>query len=405
MTKPRANNKKPKAKKAKTGAHKGASVSERLTFDHKTLEEAETTRRYFAKYERILAHMKQVTKLAKKEQLVTTAEAKILLTYLLGLSYTFTALSYKFLMANRVGEHVGALLSIDKTESGFPVYQEILQMAADASQAKKHLASLPSQKRLKQDMINHILSEQSTPTKLQYALSQRIYYEYLKEAELFLPGNDPQGIWISGKARGKKKRDHRSYLIHWAKYDSQTNVPAIYMMELEDTGSRALPRDERRWPRVQTHLMAQSISSLKLLTIARGFDRDFDDLHPKFLRRFSIGPMYSHTFTEQKGALREILSEAKGEPGLDWALAWTVESLVSEDTTKEKTGMFGSAQRELYRIDTMDQQAAEDGATEIARSLILPHRAFQVLEEKDPRSLRDIRKYVVGKNAKVLSYK
>ena len=409
MASSRSNNKKPKAKNTKTVSSKNTSVSDMLTFDHKTLEEAETTRRYFAKYERILEHLKQVMKLAKKEGLVTTAEAKILLTYLLGLSYTFTALSYKFLMANRVGEHVGALLNIDKTDSGFPIYQEILQMAADASQAKKHLKSLPSQKRLKQDMINHILTEQSAPTKLQYALSQRIYYEYLSGANLFLPGNDPQGIWISGKVsrkdKGKNKRDYRSYLIHWAKYDSQTNVPAIYMMELEDTGSRALPRDERRWPRVQSHLMAQSMSSLKLLTIARGFDRDFDDLHPKFLRRFNIGPMYSHKFTEQRGALRTILSEAKGEAGLDWALAWTVESLVSEDTTKEKTGLFSTAQRELYRIDTLDSQAAEDGATEIARSLILPHRAFQVLEEKDPASLRDVRKYVVGKNSKVLSYK
>jgi len=389
--------------KAKSGkaSRKAPMASDVLAFDHKVLEGAQATRRYFAKFERIIKHLQQVAKLSEKEKSVTNAESKILQMYLLGLTYTFTALSYKFLMANRVGDHVGTLLSIDKSESGFPIYQEILHMAADASQAKKHLKSLPSQKRLKQDMITHILSEHSAPTKLQYALSQRIYYEYLTDASLFLPGNDPQGIWISGK----RSRDHRSYLIHWAKYDSQTNVPAIYMMELEDTGRKALPRDERRWPRVQSHLMAQSMSSLKLLTIARGFDRDFDDLHPKFLRRFNIGPMYSHNFTEQHGPLRDVLSEAKGEPGLDWALAWTVESLVSESTTTEKTGMFSTAQRELYRIDTLNSQAAEDGATDVSRSLILPHRAFQVLEEKNPRSLKDVRKYVVGKNAKILSYK
>ena len=395
MTKPRSNSKKGQSKAEQV------SASEMLAFDHKVLEDAQATRRYFGKFERIIDHLKQVTKLSKKEGLITTAEAKILLTYLLGLSYTFTALSYKFLMANRVGDQASSLLSIDKTDSGFPIYGEILHMAADASQAEKHLKSLPSQKRLKQDMVNHILTEQSIPTKLQYALSQRIYYEYLSKSTLFLPGNDPQGIWISGK----KNRDSRSYLIHWAKYDSQTNVPAIYMMELEDTGRKALPRDERRWPRVQSHLMAQSMSSLKLLTIARGFDRDFDDLHPKFMRRFNIGPMYSHKFTEQRGPLRDVLADAKGEAGLDWALSWTVESLVSEDTTQEKTGMFSSSQRELYRIDKLDSKAAEDGATEIARSLILPHRAFQVLEEKNPTGLRDIRKYVVGKNAKILSYK
>lgn len=391
MSKPRSKAKNSKAPKA----------SDVLAYDHKVLEGALATRRYFAKFERIIGHLKQVTKLNHKENQITTAEAKILLTYLLGLSYTFTALSYKFLMANRVGDNSNTLLSIDKSDSGFPIYEEILHMAADASQADKHLSSLPSQKRLKQDMINHILTEHTAPSKLQYALSQRIYYEYLKKVDLFLPGNDPQGIWISGK----RSREQRGYLIHWAKYDSQTNVPAIYMMELEDTGRKALPRDEKRWPRVQSHLMAQSMSSLKLLTIARGFDRDFDDLHPKFLRRFNIGPMYSDNFTEQHGPLRDVLAEANSEPGLDWALAWTVESLVSESTTTEKTGMFSTATREMYRIDTLDAQAAQDGATDVSRSLILPHRAFQILEEKNPAGLRDVRKYVVGKNAKILSYK
>ena len=46
-------------------------------------------------------------------------------------------------------------------------------------------------------------------------------------------------------------------------------------MELEDTGRTGLPKDERRWPVVQSHLMAQAVAGLKLLTIARGFDEDF----------------------------------------------------------------------------------------------------------------------------------
>jgi len=379
----------------------GPSAKKVLTFDHKVLKDAQATRRYFAKFERIIKHLRGVAKLSEKEGLITESESTILQMYMLGLSYTFTALSYKFLMADRVGENAATLLSIDKSDSGFPVYAELLQMAADALQAKRHLKSLPEQKKLKQDMVNHILTEQSSPTKLQYALSQRIYYEYLNEASLFLPHNDPQGIWI----RHKSTRERRTYLLHWASYDSQTNVPAIYMMELEDTGRKALPRDQKRWPRVKAHLMAQSMSALKLVTIARGFDRDFDNLHPKYLRRFHLGPMYSHTFTQQSGPLRDVLGEAKGKPGLDWALAWTVETLRSESSITEKTGMFSTAKRQVYDIDTLDLSGAASGATDINRSLILPHKAFQVLEEKNPPTLRAHRKYVVGKNAKILSYK
>ena len=372
-----------------------------LTLDHKALEGAQATRRYFAKFERIMGHLGEVTRLSAKEKLVTEMEAGILQSYLLGLSHTFTALSYKFLMASRVSALESAQLSIDKLDSGFPVFQEILQMASDALQAEEHLASLPSKERLKKDMVSHILTEQASPIKLQYALSQRIYYEYLSDKLLFLSQNHPKGKWLSDRRR----KGRHSFLIHWACYDSQTNVPAIYFMEVEDTGRKALPRDERRWPRVQSHLMAQSVSGLKLLTIARGFDRDFDDLHPKTLRRFHIGPMYSHAYTQQRGALRSVLADASGVPGLDWALAWTVETLHSKTTTEEKTGMFSKAERQVFNIDTLDAKAVAAGASSITRSLILPHRAFQVLEEKNPVSLRGVRKYVVGENSNILSYK
>ena len=126
-------------------------------------------------------------------------------------------------------------------------------------------------------------------------------------------------VWV-----GKDlSQGQRRYIVHWATYDSKTNVPVVYLMVLDDTGSRALPTDERRWPRVQDALMAQSLSELKLLTIAKGFDEDFDNLHPKSLRRFHLGPMHSHAFTEQHGPIRNVLAEALGEEGLDWALAWT----------------------------------------------------------------------------------
>lgn len=353
-----------------------------------------------------MEHLDQVALLSAKERFITVPEAAVLQEYLDGLARTFTALSYKFLMANRIGEDDAKLLSIDKSDSGFPVFSELLQMAADSLQAQKHLKSLPDQKRLKQDMVSHILTHQTAPTKLQYALSQRIYYELLSDGDLFQSQNDPQAMWTqTKKVKGSKKDAKRHYLIYWAKYDSQMNVPQIYLMEVEDTGRKPLPNDERRWPLVQAHLMAQAVSSLKLLTIARGFDRDFDDLHPKTLKRFHIGPMYSHAFTEQHGPLRDVLSEASGQEGLDWALTWTAESLESEKTTREKTGIFSTAQREVYKIDKTNPQSAEDGATSIRRSLILPHRAFQVLEEKNPASLRGYRKYVVGENDKIISYR
>jgi hypothetical protein len=195
----------------------------------------------------------------------------------------------------------------------------------------------------------------------------------------------------------------RGYLLHWGVYDSQLNVPVVYLMEVVDSGRKALPLDERRWPAVQAHLLAQSVGGLKILTIAKGFDTDFADLHPKRLRRLHLGPMYSSAFTLQTGAMREVLEEAKAGEGEDWALAWTVEELVSERVEVEE-GWFSKTEREVFKLDPFAAQGAETGATRVERSLIVPQRVFQVLAEKDPEGFRALRKYVVGKEGRVLVY-
>ena len=41
----------------------------------------------------------------------------------------------------------------------------------------------------------------------------------------------------------------------------------IYLMEIEDTGRTALPKDQRRWPEVQAHLMAQAVGLPELVKL------------------------------------------------------------------------------------------------------------------------------------------
>lgn len=374
-----------------------------LTLDHRTLEDAHETRRYFGKFEQIITHLKGVADSVVSEDTALSSEIPILQQYLDGLAGTFTALSYKYLLAGRVSDKLPKLMNIDWQESGFPVYPELLEMANDAMQAKTHLKSLPSMKDLKQAMVNHILQEQTAPLNLQFAASERQYYEELATRTLFWARNDPRIAWT-----GNVSDRRRGYRVHWAVYDSQLNIPLIYVMDLEDTGKTPLAKDQRRWPRAQSHLTAQSSASLKLLTIARGFDRDFDDLHPKRLRRFYIGPMYSHVFTQQSGPLRDVLSQAGGRPGDDWALAWTTETLVASGSEFESAGFFSSVERQIYKLDPFTSLAGDDeaaGHTHQQRSLILPLRPYQILEELDPPGFAHIRKYSVSPSGKILSYR
>ncbi|KJZ18873.1 hypothetical protein [Loktanella sp. S4079] len=368
-----------------------------LQADHMKLEDTHVTRRYFGKFARITGYLTKVAATMEAEGRFTRRDIEALAGYLVGLNWTFTALAHKYHFAGRFA-HAGAL-TFDRVESGFPVYQELLEMANDAQQAERHLATMPDVETLKDQMVRVILGDQTIPTKLQYALSQRLYYEELARGDQFWARNDPQAVWV------RNQEDRREFLVHWAVYDSQINLPTIYLMELEDTGRTGLPKDERRWPEAQAHLMAQSVAGLKLLTIAKGFDEDFDDLHPTRLRRLHIGPMYSHAFTRQSGPLREVLEAANSPVGEDWALVWTEEELVSERVEHVKSGWFGSVERQIFSRDVFEAGGSATGATRMERSLIMPERPYQALAERNPPGFGSVRKFVVSENGRVLSYR
>jgi len=367
--------------------------------DHVGLSDTHSSRRYFRKFEGIMGHLARVAGVMEGEKSLTRRETEVLTRHLSALTFTFRALSMKYLLTGRdTGRFFGSL-TIDNHESGFPTAQELMVMANDAQQAERHLREMPTTDELKRDMLARIVGDLEIPTKLQFAMSQRLYYEELSRGNLFWARNDPEAIWM-----GEIDPKRRQYMLHWSVYDSQLNLPVIYIMELEDTDPTALPRDERRWPEVQAHLMAQSLGGLKLLTIAKGFDEDFDELHPKCLRRFHIGPMYSHAYTRQSGPIREVLEQAGSTEGQDWALAWTDEVLVSERVRTERAGWFGKNEREIFEIDPLSG-GTETGATEQTRAIILPERPYQVLAERNPAGFAQVRKFVTGQGGRVLSYR
>jgi len=367
--------------------------------DHVGLTDTFASRRYFAKFNGIMSHMLRVAGVMEAEGRLQRGEVDILTRYAAKLTHTFKALSLKYLLVGRETGRFFGSLTMDVKESGFPIAAEILTMANDAQQARSHLSGMPSVASHKDEMVKTILSDREIPTKLQFALSQRLYYEELIKGDLFWVQNDPEIQWLGNLENGRRR-----FRVHWASYDSRVNLPVIYLMELEDSGNIALPKDTRRWPEVQAHLSAQALGGLKLLTIAKGFDEDFDDLHPKRLRRFHVGPMYSHAYTRQAGPLREVLAEAHAPEGQDWALVWTEEELLSDRVTEQKAGWFSTVEREIFALDPFNAVNTDLGATKTERSIILPQRPFQVLEEKRPPGFASVRKFVVSPQGRVLVY-
>jgi hypothetical protein len=368
-----------------------------LTDDHAELLDTAIVRRYFAKFEKITGYLPRVAAELEVEGKINRTEARIVGGYVAQIAATFRALSYKYLMTGRTEGPLAGHPTFDRHESGFPVAQELMVMANDAQQAEKHLGGMASEAELKDRMVRTIVGELAIPTKLQFSLSQRLYYEALKAGGLFWARNDPEAQWIS------EEGGRRRFLLHWAVYDTQINLPVVYLMDVEDTGTDPLPKSNRRWPEAQAHLMAQSLGGLKLLTIAQGFDKDFSDLHPKRLRRIHLGPMYSHSFTMQSGPISDVLANAKAPAGEDWALVWTIEDLLSDRVEEVKDGWFSTVEREIFALDPFGGRGADTGATRTERMVILPERPYQALSELNPQGFRDVRKFVVGGAGQIIS--
>ncbi len=362
------------------------TLKEDLVRDHVGLQENRQARRYFAKFETILAHLPRVAADMERDGRLTAPEVEAVRQHLARLNRTFRALSHKYLMTGRdTGVFLGSL-TVDRSASGFPVMQELLTMASDAAQADGHLERLPDEEALKDAMISRIVGERVIPTDLQYAMSQRLYYRQLAQRGLFWSRNDMEVMAVPGDG-------HRS-LLHWSAWDGQRNLPVIWMMEVRDSGKMPFEGDAVRRERVGAHVLAQALPELTLLTVARGFDRDFDDLHPLRLRRLTMGPMYSGAYTRQTEGLGRVLAAARAPAGEDWALAWTLEELRAERTTTEKKGWFGSVDRTVFELPPVT--GAETGATRIERAAILPQRVYQALVETDAPGFADVIKYVVG---------
>ncbi len=376
-------------------------VTDALMRDRVGLSDSFAARRYFRKFDRITRRLIDVAATMRAVGSYSRADHRVIRDYLVALSRSFEALSMKYLMTGRPGARLAGALEIDVEESGFPVARELMTMANDAQQADRHLRGTPDAQSLLDDMIRTIVGERRMPTRAQYAMSQRLYYEALRRGGLFWAQNDPEAIWQEAQSDETRRR----YTLHWAVYDSQVNLPTIYLMDLDDTGRRALPADQNRWPEAQAHLMAQSVAGLKLLTIARGFDADFDDLHPKRLRRIHIGPMYSSAFTRQSGPIRQVLEQARAPEGEDWTLAWTLEDLESERVARERKGWFSTVEREVFALDPFSGRGIDTGATRTERAVILPERPYQALVELDPPGFREVRKFVVSPSGQVLSYR
>jgi hypothetical protein len=286
---------------------------------------------------------------------------------------------------------------ISRAESGFPVYQNILELENDRRTAAKRLAGIPEPGELRVEMADFILRHKEFPAALQKSMAERLYLEDVKDGVVFGPFLLAQ----TAKVSVNPKTFRPYYLVHWASFDGTANLPLIYMATVEDSSEAMieqlvgengklsekveipLPVDGLLNPelahRFDDFTEKNSAYTLSPATIASNLDKDFPELHPKQLRRVVLGPFYTAGITEHNSAVADVLSKVR-KPENAWLLTWTIQEIYSKGERPGRKGLWSSepASEEFY-INTDDLEAARQGVSSYEKHALVPHEAYQAL--------------------------
>lgn len=286
---------------------------------------------------------------------------------------------------------------ISRAESGFPIFQNVLELENDRRQANQRLASIPAPDELRNEMADFILRHKEFPAALQKQMAERLYLEDVKDGAVF----SPFVLAETAKVSVNPKTFRPYYLVHWASFDGAANLPLIYMATIEDSTpamvSQLVGQDGKLNDRIDIPLPVEgllnpelahrfddfteknSAYSLSPTTIAVNLDKDFETLHPKQLRRVVLGPFYSAGITENNSTVTDVLSKVR-KPDNAWLLTWTIQEVFSKSEKPGRKGLWSNdkATQEFF-INTDDLEAARQGVSSYEKHALIPHEAYQAL--------------------------
>ena len=315
--------------------------------------------------------------------------ARVMAEYIVRLENSFAC------WRNRLG--FTQTFRIGRAESGYPVFQNVLELENDRKNADKRLAAIPEPADLRAEMADFILRHRAMPEALRTSMAERLYLEEVVKGLTFAPFILPRTVRVAVNPKTKRPL----YVVHWGAFDGSANLPMVYMATVEDSSENVvktlvtkdgtlnesvpvpLPVDGLLNPelahRFDDFAEKNSSYSLSPATIAVNLDKDFDTLHPKQLRRIVLGPFYSAGITEHNSTVTDVLSRVR-RPENAWLLTWTVQEVFSKAEQPAKRGLFSSQPaREEFHINTDDLEAARMGVSSYERHALVPHEAYQTL--------------------------
>ena len=304
--------------------------------------------------------LKELVKSVKQNQLCNTQELKLFTQYSDLLLYSINAMRIKYMYDDE------SSMKIDLTDSGFPNYLEFRYLFNDLELGEHYRKKLTAVSDLKAEFLDTLMRKKEPINKRKlFQAASIVYYSSVKQKYIF-------NRFVQGKIIKSPQANIAKYLVSWSFYDVSHNRPYICFMYFDYDG-----KDPQKIKTDIYETLKQSADrEMKLDAMAYAIDRKLEDVFPRLIKRFDLGPLHNVFAKDENKITHAILSSiAKKEIPLEsFAVSLKLEEVKTKGEFKE--GNFFNKQT-FQKWDTIYKQ----------KFVFAPHRVIQLLYSKLPNQV------------------
>lgn len=268
-------------------------------------------------------------------------------------------------------------LNITPNASGFPLRHDIRILETDSANLKKTRCKKSiNPQGLRNALIDNIFSQKAVNMAFLEKLGKKMSEELIFNSQ-------PLSLFhISNIMQIEAENGKRTFMCLWERY-GHSNIPCLYAMLFEYSSDDELSQD---FVKELSFILREETSQMPLLSqLGRHIDYAMANVHPKWIGRIILGPVFISHLTKDDNLLQRTLDDLFEGGSLGAASRIIYEYVVSEKETKAKA-LFDPRGRkheviQEFAVRSLDDECMNRGVTHVEKFLFAPHSVIQMLDE------------------------
>lgn len=269
------------------------------------------------------------------------------------------------------------LLSIDPLASGFPqrYSMRILEHERERIVRDKAVPKVTSQS-LRKAFLDHLFMNNEANAALLEQIGKTTAQELLPEAETL------NLFRLRSLSKVSAKNGKKAYVCCWERYGYR-NVPTLYAMLFECSSKSLTKKDQSDL----SLILREETTQMPLLErLGRNIDYAMANVHPKWIGRIILGPVFVSHVTQDKNPLQKTLDKIfpKGEKyGAASRVIYEYVMSEREDPVEKLSDPRGRRHKviQVFGVRESDDECYRRRITNIEKTLFAPHAVIQMLDD------------------------